>query len=48
LATCNYGFDFPAMVGRDNVFAVQFHPEKSQVHGIGILKAFGDLVKERR
>lgn len=43
LATCVYGVEFAAMVGRGNVFAVQFHPEKSQKHGIGILKAFGDL-----
>ena len=43
LATCEYGVEFPAVVGRGNVFAVQFHPEKSQLQGIGILKAFGDL-----
>ncbi len=43
LATCNYGIDFPAMVGRDNIFAFQFHPEKSQKHGIGLLRAFGGL-----
>lgn len=45
LATCDYGVTYPAMVGRDNVFAVQFHPEKSQTQGIGILKAFGDLTR---
>lgn len=45
LATCDYGVAFPAMVGRGNVYAVQFHPEKSQVQGIGILRAFGDLVR---
>lgn len=45
LATCNYGVEFPAMVGRDNVFAFQFHPEKSQKQGIALLKAFGDLAK---
>ena len=44
IATCEYGVTFPAAVGRDNVFAVQFHPEKSQTEGIAILKAFGDLV----
>lgn len=46
LATAEYGYTFPAMVGKDNVFGVQFHPEKSQREGLGILKAFGDHVKE--
>jgi len=46
LATCDYGVTFPAMVGRDNVFATQFHPEKSQKEGIKLLAAFGRLVKE--
>lgn len=48
LASTEYGVEFPAMVGRGNVFAVQFHPEKSQREGIRILKAFGDLVEESR
>ncbi len=43
LATCTYGVTFPAIVGRENVFAVQFHPEKSQTDGIDILRAFGAL-----
>jgi imidazole glycerol-phosphate synthase subunit HisH len=43
LASCRYGVEFAAMVGRDNVFAVQFHPEKSQTQGIHILRAFGAL-----
>ena len=47
LATCEYGIEFPAMVGRDNVFAVQFHPEKSQTDGINILRAFGALTKQQ-
>jgi len=35
------------MVGKDNVVAVQFHPEKSQRNGIAILKAFGDQIPPR-
>ncbi len=45
LAWCNYGVDFPAMVGRDNLYAVQFHPEKSQTDGIEMLRNFGELTK---
>ena len=44
LATCTYGIEFPAVVGKDNVYAFQFHPEKSQRVGIAMLQAFGDLV----
>lgn len=43
-ATCTYGTTFPAIIGKDNVFATQFHPEKSQQDGIAILRAFGNLV----
>jgi glutamine amidotransferase len=46
LATCEYGVDFPAIVGQDNVYAVQFHPEKSQTEGLAILKAFGNLTEK--
>ena len=47
IATCEYGIEFPAIVGRDNVFAMQFHPEKSQAEGIKILDAFGKFVKKK-
>ncbi|HNX26642.1 MAG TPA: imidazole glycerol phosphate synthase subunit HisH [Phycisphaerae bacterium] len=39
-ATCNYGVDFTAAIWRDNLFATQFHPEKSQAVGLKILENF--------
>ncbi|MDQ0233382.1 imidazole glycerol phosphate synthase subunit HisH [Metabacillus malikii] len=44
LATAEYGVDVPAVVGRDNVYGTQFHPEKSSEHGLAILKNFIQLV----
>jgi len=43
LATANYGIQFSAMVWKDNVFAAQFHPEKSQNVGLTILKNFMEI-----
>jgi len=40
---CNYGVEFTAMIWRDNVFAMQFHPEKSQSAGLKILANFAAL-----
>lgn len=42
--TTDYGMDFVSSISRDNVFATQFHPEKSQQRGLEILNAFGNLV----
>ena len=39
-ATCDYGQRFPAAVVADNVWAVQFHPEKSQRNGLCFLQNF--------
>ncbi len=38
--TCHYGVDFTAALASGNVFASQFHPEKSHVHGLQLLKNF--------
>jgi len=39
-ATTPYGLDFASVIARDNVFAVQFHPEKSQHAGLQLLSNF--------
>lgn len=39
----NYGIDFVSSVWKDNIFASQFHPEKSQQNGLQILKNFGNI-----
>ena len=39
-ATTNYGIDLTAAVCKDNVFATQFHPEKSGEVGLNILRNF--------
>jgi glutamine amidotransferase len=40
LATTDYGYDFPSVVARDNVWGIQFHPEKSQDVGLQMLRNF--------
>lgn len=43
-ATVRYGVDVPAVVCRDNVFATQFHPEKSGEIGLEILRNFVNII----
>lgn len=40
LAWTDYGLRFASMVGHGNIYGVQFHPEKSQVVGLQILRNF--------
>jgi glutamine amidotransferase len=44
-ATCDYGLTFTCMAWKDNVYAVQFHPEKSQQVGLKMLSNFVQLTK---
>lgn len=41
--TCEYGIRFAAGIGKENICAFQFHPEKSQKAGLEILRNFGAL-----
>lgn len=43
-STTEYGVDFVSGVHKDNLYAFQFHPEKSQTLGLSILKNFSKLI----
>lgn len=43
--TTDYGIEFTSSVWKENIFAVQFHPEKSQAVGLQVLKNFGEIAK---
>ncbi len=40
VATCNYGVEFACSIAKDNVVAVQFHPEKSHKFGMKLMANF--------
>ena len=39
-ATSYYGIDIPSVISKNNIFCIQFHPEKSREQGIQVLKNF--------
>ncbi len=40
LAKTEYGYEFPSVIGRENIVGTQFHPEKSHKFGMKLLKNF--------
>ena len=41
--TTTHGIEFVSSISKDNIFACQFHPEKSQAEGLKMLKDFGEI-----
>ncbi|AZV49954.1 MULTISPECIES: imidazole glycerol phosphate synthase subunit HisH [Bacillus] len=48
LASAEYGVRVPAVVGKENVFGAQFHPEKSSTVGMSILIQFTKMAAEQK
>jgi glutamine amidotransferase len=44
VASCDYGLDFPAILAKDNLIGVQFHPEKSQHNGDKLLRNYVERI----
>ena len=46
-AATEYGISFTSMIAKGNLFATQFHPEKSQKVGLRLLRNFGSLLNSQ-
>jgi len=46
-ATCSYGTEITAAIQQENIFGVQFHPEKSQNNGLRVYRSFFNYVRSR-
>ena len=47
VATCNYGYEFPVAITKDNISAFQFHPEKSHSNGLHLLSNYLKNTKKK-
>jgi glutamine amidotransferase len=45
LSTTEYAITFPSIIAKNNIYATQFHPEKSSINGLKILENFARLIK---
>lgn len=43
LGVAHYGYDFATVIRRDNIYGVQFHPEKSHKFGMNLLRRFTEI-----
>ena len=48
IGTAKHGYEFTAAIASSNIMGVQFHPEKSHVFGMRLLRNFCELVESRR